>query len=133
MKQNESLMEQNQALIKRNDDLAALLEESQRKTDVMTKNWLKAKKNYISEKKANNRKYEELKAFVGELKVSHDATRKEVSDLDAAMHFVLERGHEGKYFDNVSWLLPYIGLDDDANTIWVQFWSKIREWKKTHF
>ncbi|KAK3954455.1 hypothetical protein QBC32DRAFT_396228 [Pseudoneurospora amorphoporcata] len=111
--QDAALVEQVKALMKQNTDLTALLEESKRKFDVITKNAEKAKKNYISLKKANNRQYEELNAFVGHLAVKHDATRKEVSDLNAAMHFVLERGHEGSYFD--------------------KFWSKTREWKKYNF
>ncbi|KAK3400018.1 hypothetical protein B0T20DRAFT_496252 [Sordaria brevicollis] len=111
MKQNEALMEQNQALVKRNDELVALLEESQRKADVMTNNWLKAKKSYISEKKAFTRKYEDLNLCVGSMKTELDETRMEVSELNGAMHFVLEKGHEGKYHNS--------------------FWSQTREWKKT--
>ncbi|EGO58937.1 hypothetical protein NEUTE1DRAFT_136021 [Neurospora tetrasperma FGSC 2508] len=114
VKQNGDLMKQNVDALKQNADLAALLKESKRKLDVMTKNAERAKKNYISEKKANNRKYEdrkeELKQIIGNLNMKHDATRQEVADLNAAMHFVLERGHEGKYFDKM--------------------WSKTREWTK---
>ncbi|KAK3339155.1 hypothetical protein B0H65DRAFT_445374 [Neurospora tetraspora] len=111
--QDAALVEQVKALMKQNAHLEALLEETKQKIDVMTKNAERAKKNYISEKKANNRKYEELDEFVGNLNVNHDATRKEVSDLNAAMHFVLEQGHEGKFFD--------------------KFWSKTREWKRYYF
>ncbi|KAJ4413974.1 hypothetical protein N0V85_003351 [Neurospora sp. IMI 360204] len=114
VEQLKALMKQNGDLMKQNADLAALLEESKEKFDVMTKNAERAKKNYISEKKANNRKdeelKEELKQIIGDLNVKHDATRKEVADLNAAMRFVLERGHQGKFFDKM--------------------WSKTREWTK---
>ncbi|KAL0472481.1 hypothetical protein QR685DRAFT_236999 [Neurospora intermedia] len=107
--QDTALVEQLKALMKQNEDLAALLKESKRKLDVMTKNAEKAKKNYVSEKKANKRKYEEMNEFRGSLKVQLDATRQAVADLNAAMHFVLERGHEGKFFHKL--------------------WSQTREWK----
>ncbi|KAK3487586.1 uncharacterized protein B0T23DRAFT_446426 [Neurospora hispaniola] len=109
VKQNGDVMKQNEDLMKQNADLAALLEESKRKLDVMTKNAERAKKNYISEKKVNKRKYEEMNEFGGGLKVQLDATRQAVADLNAAMHFVLERGHEGKFFHKL--------------------WSQTREWK----
>ncbi|KAK3502524.1 hypothetical protein B0T13DRAFT_500810 [Neurospora crassa] len=110
VKQNGDVMKQNEDLMKQNADLAALLKERKRELDVMTKNAERAKKNYISEKKVNKRKYEEINEIGGSLKVQLDATRYAVADLEAAMHFVLERGHEGKYFDKL--------------------WSKTREWTK---
>lgn len=102
--------------MKQNEDLAALLKESKRKLDVMTKNAEKAKKNYVSEKKANKRKYEEMNEFRGSLKVQLDATRQAVADLNAAMHFVLERGHEGKFFHKVC-RHPFAKLIEIANDL----------------
>lgn len=118
VEQLKALVKQSGDVMKQNADLAALLKESKRKLDVMTKNAERAKKNYISEKKANNRKYEdrkeELKQIIGNLNVKHDATRQEVADLNAAMHFVLERGHDGKYFNKVGRHL-YINPENSAN------------------
>ncbi|KAA8628978.1 hypothetical protein SMACR_04718 [Sordaria macrospora] len=89
--QDSALVEQVKAPMKQNADLAALLKESTREADVMTKNAEKAKKKYLTPRKANNRPYEEINAFVGHLAIKHDETREAVSDLNAAMHFVLER------------------------------------------
>ncbi|KAK1777117.1 hypothetical protein QBC45DRAFT_470308 [Copromyces sp. CBS 386.78] len=112
--QDTASVDQFKALIKQNADLAALLEESKRKFDVITKNAERAKKNYISLRKANNRKYEalkeELKLMLDEQSAKIHAGCKEVGDLNAAIYFVLERGHEGKFFDKM--------------------WSKTREWTR---
>ena len=129
LEQTKTIIKQNDELVKKNSDLAASLEESKFKLDQMTRNAMKLKKSYITEKKAVNRKHEQVVASLDAEKATLNDTRQQVDNLNAAMYFVLDKDHQGKYFDKVS-CSPLINIGTMLMNFWVQLWGKIREWTR---